>query len=199
MLLTNWHTPLIQAFRMIVKYRYDRMPLQKSILHRLLHLADTAYFMGPCRNFWAYSLEKRISGIRSQIHSAKHPYTNLSNRLCALEGLQNIYYRSSEDLRLNLHPLPPPTNGMVPLDARGFELHGPRSFQALTADELTAVLPVYRQRYGVDKGIFACIFSGHLSASYTVVDSNYCRRLYVSSSDMITDRPLKDKSCDGAS
>lgn len=77
----------------IIRLRYHRLSWQRLILHRLLHIADTELAMGPAPNYWAYTLEKRVSTLRNQIHCRKYPYSNLVNRLLVYEKLRQLEWK----------------------------------------------------------------------------------------------------------
>ena len=162
----------------IARHKYARLPLHRLILHRLLHLPETERRMGPASTFWAYTLEKRISSIRSQIKSRMHPYSNLVGRILTQERLRVFEYATNISLAPPELPCARPRpRRTVAVDTATVTLRHPHLPQyKMTCAERQAVDKLYRTEVLVGDGqqqvfIFLSTSSDRAKADTTVSDA----------------------------
>ncbi|KZV97727.1 hypothetical protein EXIGLDRAFT_607721 [Exidia glandulosa HHB12029] len=76
--------------RWFYQYNPERLPMCTSIVHYLLHIADSIEAQGPLWVYWSFVMERHCRILLQGVRSRKHPWASLDNFVLDEAHLQSI-------------------------------------------------------------------------------------------------------------
>src|ERR1700675_1431827 len=88
--------------RLYYQYSPSRLSACPLTIHALLHVVDGMEAAGPVWTYWAFPTEWFCGQLLPQIHSRRHPFSNIDNFVVASAKLSQIkiMYNLNEELSL---------------------------------------------------------------------------------------------------